>query len=403
MNRPRRLPGCLAFLFLLAGTGLWAADSAPSLASFVDNGFPDNADLRGRLFSYVIGASKDSALAFGEKQYQSSAGQVTVRVEKRSSDFLVEFINPSAAGTVQPGRGSCYIQRSLAKGNYILQARILLEDDPSCFLTLYPSGSGTRGDIVMFGASVKKGLYFSDMIYRILLLGFSDIVDATKASFDWSQVFKFGPKASDSLAAQLRAALAASAAAQPAAQANPLAPMSQPSPLALGFGGPSVKLSYAAAPSLPQLESLDPAPTGPRPLRIATAVDKAASAETLLLDLVAEGEGGARELAAADGAPAFVDDRQDPAQKPAYVDFPRYDHGIGVSALRASVYLDLQANPQSVYALVGEDGLRATLVPSYDEAGRLTFAFFAGGKETSFDELFGSARDLRLRVIRIPS
>ena len=322
-------------------------------------------------------------LAFGEKQYQSSAGQVTVRVEKRSSDFLVEFINPSASGNVQPGRGSCYIQRSLAKGNYILQARILLEDDPGCFLTLYPSGSGTRGDIVMYGASVKKGLYFSDMIYRILLLGFSDIVDATKASFDWSQVFEIRAESADSVAAQLRAALAASAAPQPAA--SPLAPLSQPSPLALGFGGPPLKLSYAAAPSLPQPESLDPAPTGPRPLRIATAVDKATSAETLLLDFVAEGEGGARELAAVDGAPAFVDDRQDPAQKPAYVDFPRYDHGIGVSALRASVYLDLQANPQSIYALVGEDGLRATLVPSYDEAGRLSFAFFAGGKETSFD------------------
>ncbi len=171
-----------------------SAESAPSIESFAANGFPDNADLRGRLFAYVIGASRDVALKYGEKQLQSAAGPVTVRVENRSADFIVEFLNANAVDPGQAGRGSVFIQRGNGKGNYILQARILLEDDPSCYLTLYPSGSGTRGDVVMYGAVVKKGLYFSDMLYRILLLSFSDIVDATSHSFDWSAVFKFGSK-----------------------------------------------------------------------------------------------------------------------------------------------------------------------------------------------------------------
>ena len=133
-----------------------SGDSAPSISAFAANGFPDNADLRGRLFTYVIGASRDVALAYGEKRLQSAAGPVTVRVEKRSSDFIVEFLDANASDADKPGRGSCFIQRSNAKGNYILQARILLEDDPGCYLSLYPSGSGTRGDIVMYGAILKK-------------------------------------------------------------------------------------------------------------------------------------------------------------------------------------------------------------------------------------------------------
>src|SRR5208283_3925348 len=124
--------------------------------------------------------------------------------------FIVEFLNANALDSSQAGRGSVFIQRGNGKGNYILQARILLEDDPSCYLSLYPSGSGTRGDIVMYGAVVKKGLYFSDMLYRILLLSFSDIVDATSHSFDWSAVFKFGSKDADAdYAGELRAAFAA--------------------------------------------------------------------------------------------------------------------------------------------------------------------------------------------------
>jgi hypothetical protein len=403
LSRPKRGSICRAFFLfvLLWGTFLWADNGRPSIASFASNGFPDNADLRGRLFSYVIGATRDTALAYGEKQLQSAAGQVTVRVEKRDADFIVEFVNASATSPGQPGRGSCYIQRSNAKGNYILQARILLEDDPTCFLTLYPSGSGTRGDIVMYGAAIKRGLYFSDMLYRILLLNFSDIVDATKNSFDWGLVFKFGPRGSDGNAAQLREALA-SVAAEPSPTAALAPALASSSPNAMGGG--ATKLSFAAAPALPAPDGLDAVPAGPRPLRIAMAVDRASSADALLLDLSASGETSARELALlSDASQGFVDGRLDPALRPSYVDFPRYDKGIDVAALRAAVFLDLQANPLSMYALIGEGGMRATLIPSFDEAGRLGFAAFSGGKETSLDELFASARDARLRVIRIPS
>lgn len=393
MRRPNRVAIVLVATLLVAAAS--SAQSSPSIADFAAKGFPDNSDLRGKLFAYVIGASRDVAVAYGEKQLQSAAGPVTVKVEKRATDFIVQFLNAGPGGAGEPGRGSCYIQRGNAKGNYILQARILLEDDPSCYLSLYPSGSGTRGDIVMYGALVKKGLYLSDMLYRILLLSFGDIVDATSRSFDWSGIFKFGPKGGEAeYLADLR-----SAEPRPDASAGP--PQAEPAQVA--------KIALASSPALPTLAVQDlaareAAAKAPRSQRIAAAIDRAPSPEALLLDLGASGETGAREISiAADGAPAFVDARSDPLAKAAYVDFPRYDaRGLAVGALRAAIYLDLQANPGSVYALLGE-GLRATVVPVYDDAGRLGFSIFSGGAELGWKDLYEAKRDAKVRIIRLPA
>jgi hypothetical protein len=374
------------------------AETAPSIANFASAGFPDNADLRGKLFAYVIGASRDVALAFGEKQLQSAAGPVTVRVEKRSADFIVEFVNSNASEAGEAGRGSCFIQRSMGKGNYILQARILLEDDPNCYLSLYPSGSGTRGDIVMYGAVVKKGLFFSDMLYRILLLSFSDIVDATSRSFDWSAVFKFGSKDADGdSAGELRSAFANASSQPEKAVAASAAP--------IGLGSVSGKVALAAAPALPSaVGQADAAGKGgPRSLRIASSIDRAASPEALLLDLASLGESGAREISFdPETAPAFVDDGGDIGARPVYSDFPRYDsRGLLFAAVRAALFLDLQSNRGSFYAVMGE-GLRAMIIPSYDEAGRLDFAVFSGGKESSWSDLSAGRRDLKARIVRVP-
>ena len=400
-------PGRIGLIFsLLIGLALSVnAEVAPSVAQFAAKGFPDNADIRGKLFAYVIGASKDVAFAYGEKQVKSAAGVVTVRVEKRSTDFIVEFLNVNATG--EAGRGSCFIQRGNAKGNYILQARILLADDPSCYLSLYPSGSGTRGDIIMYGAVVKKGLFLSDMIYRILLLSFPDIVDATSRSFDWSGVFQFGPKgseadyASELRSAELRPALVVSS--QTAEQVSSSSATASAAPI--GIGSPSMRFALAAAPAVPSAVVQDAAVVKvPRSLRIASSIEHAVSPETLVLDLASSGDSGAREVAfAADVVPAFVEDKGDLPAKAIYTDFPRYDgKGLPFMALRAAIFLDLQSNPGSVYALMAE-GLRATVVPSWDEAGRLNFAVFSGGRESSWEELSSGRHDLKARLVRIPS
>ena len=88
--------------------------------------------------------------------------------------------------------------------------------------------------------------------------------------------------------------------------------------------------------------------------------------------------------------------------KPVFADFPRYDSkGLPLAALRAALYLDLQSNPGSIYAIVG-DGIHATVIPSFDEAGRLSFAVFSGGKEASWSDVLSTKRDFKARIIRVP-
>lgn|GEM_PF-1543263 len=365
-----------------------AAQEPSSLDDFFSAKFPDNADLRAKLFSSIIGAPRELALAYGEKALQSRSGPVTVRAVKRSDDFLIEFVNGSGDS---PTMGSCYIQRSNAKG-YMVQAKILLEDDPSCYLRLYPQsqGSGTRGDVVMYGAVVKKGLYFEGMLYRIIILPFADIVDMTKRSFDWSSVYKPDAEgASAGLLAELR---------QPEAAAPAQAPQAVPA-------ASGTRTALASAPAVAgAAQSGASAKATTRAGRIAAVAERAATPDALSLELAQAGEIGAREISLQpDAAVSFGDDKGDPGFK-AYGEFPRYEAGKGISlaAARAALYIDLAANPESAYVLMG-DGLRAVVVPSFDGAGRLSFAFFADGKEAGWEELSSGRRDLKVRAVRIPA
>jgi hypothetical protein len=368
------------------------AQSASSLDDFFASVFPDNADVRAKLFSSIIGAPKDLALAYGEKAHQSRSGPVSVRAVKRQDDFIIEFIN--GAGD-RPTMGSVYIQRSNAKG-YMVQAKILLEDDPSCYLRLYPQsqGSGTRGDVVMYGAVVKKGLYFDGMLYRIIILPFADIVDMTKKAFDWGGIYGIG---SQERAEDLIADFRQGGAAAPAAPA-PAAPATQ---------GAGVKTALASAPPVPVAGVPQPAAVAKaatRAGRIAAVLERASAAESLALELAQAGEAGAREISLqGDAAAAYGDDKGDPGFS-SYGAFPRYDaaKGIPLAAARAALYLDLSSNPDSAYALVG-DGLRAVALPSFDAEGRFSFAFFADGKETAWDDLQSGKRDLKVRIVRLPA
>jgi hypothetical protein len=382
------LVAIFAFCAALCAVSSAGAQSASTLDDFFASTFPDNADLRGKLFSSIIGAPKDLALAYGEKALQSRSGPVNVRAVKRQDDFIIEFVNGSGDS---PTMGSCYIQRSNAKG-YMVQAKILLEDDPSCYLRLYPQaqGSGTRGDVVMYGAVVKKGLYFEGMLYRIIILPFADIVDMTKKAFDWGSIYRIGSqeKAEDLIAEFRQGDTAIPPAAAPASQ------------------GSGVKTALATAPAVPAAgapQSAAVVRAATRAGKIAAVVERAA-AESLALELAQAGESGAREIALQpDAAAAFGDEKGDPGFS-SFGAFPRYDaaKGLPLAAARAALYLDLSSNPDSAYAIVG-DGLRAVALPSMDAEGRFAFAFFADGKEAAWDDLQSGRRDLKVRIVRLPA
>lgn len=334
----------LAFVALAAG-----AESLPSFEHFISSGFPDNSDARGRLFSSVIGAPREQAVAFGEKVVPSSAGKVLVRTIKRSGDFVVEFLNGGDGAYSESAQGSCIIQRSNDNG-FLLQARILLQDDPTTYARLYPGGGGTRLDIVVYGAVVKKGLTVPGMLYIVLTHPFSDIVDATRRSFDWESVFRLGARSpAADFASDLRSG------------------------------------------TLPS-----------RPGHLASVLDKAASLDLLIAQLQAEGEKPLELPPAAQPPAGYADDRGELAGKAVYAAFPAYAPGVGIPAyaLRGAIYLDALLAPNSVYLLTGE-AFRAIAAPCFDDGGKLRMAFFSAGKESAWADLIASRRDLKLRVIRL--
>ncbi len=316
-----------------------ALEPAQGLDAYFRSSFPDNSDLRQKYFTSLITAPRDTVYAFGEKVLSSAkAGRVLVRGQKRSADFLVEFLNERDSGFDGPRAGSYIIQREPAKG-YILQAKILLADDPTCYARLYPQAEATRLDVVMYGAVLKKGIYVPGLIYYVLTKPFSEIVAGSKGAFDWGT------------------ALAPGAGGE--AEASP----------ADRDRAQDLSLRLAQAPSL---EAFLAGPAGRGPV----------------------------ELAGPFAAQGLADDRDPRASRLPYGEFPRYEPGKGVpaQALRAVLYLDSLASPGSVYAVSG-DGLRFVATPSPGLAGPSSFDFLSAGRDLSWTEIAAQAG--KFRILRL--
>lgn len=363
-----------------------AAESIPTLSSFLGHSFPDNTDVRKQYWNNLITAPKESVWGFSERILSSaSAGQVKVKAQKRGGDFLVQFLNSSSSQTfLDYSRGSYSIQRD-SKTGYILQAKIFLQDDPGCYVRLYPQAEGTRVDVVMYGALLKKGLYVSGLIYYVLASPFSDIVDQTKRSFDWAAVFGIdGRGRAAGLAQELHAFFSAP---------SPVLVQASMAPLSLG-GSTQAPAPAALAP-----------PTSARTLL--DAVSKASSLDALAQGLAAKGYSSSEFLtpgaspASGPQAQGLSDDSDPLAPRLPYKVFPRYEAGKGLpqASVKASLYLDSLSSPDAAYALVGED-FRALVAPSFDSLGRFSLSCFVDGREIGWDELCSKA-DKVLRVLRI--
>jgi hypothetical protein len=320
------------------------------------SGFPDNADLRSKLFSRLLGAPRDIVLKYEEGITQSASGPVLIRVVNRTDDFLIEFRNGPDGFYEQTRRGTCVVQRSGAKGNYLLQARIFLRDNPSCYLRLYPQGSTTRGDVVLYGALVKKGLAIDGMLHQALVRPLTSIVESTRRSFDWTIVFP--PTGDDSAA--------------------------------IGEASPGAG---------PRVNGLAPTEA------LVSRLEKAASVEDFLAAHVASGEAGAVELGDPVVFPVGISaERSEMGSASSFSPFPHYAAGKGIppKALRASLYLDAISSPGAQYALIGDD-LRAIAVLDLDDSGSPVMKLFVGGREASWDVVLARKTDASIRAIRLSS
>jgi hypothetical protein len=402
----KRFPLFFLIAFL---PSLLFAETGASLDSFLSKTFPDNGDLRKQYWTSLITAPKEQVYAFGEKTLSSkSAGQVKIKSTKRNSDFLIQFINASKAEAtkgsfIDYSRGSVVIQRDASTG-YFLQAKIFLQDDPGCYLRLYPQAEATRLDVVMYGALIKKGLYASGLIYYILSRPFSEIIAGTRSSFNWALVF--GPDldpASESFAREFRASL-------PAAQTTaPSLALSDPVPVRtiVQASMPSFGLISSATPSIPSQPPAQPAQNLTRSAQLVDLVTDSSSFDALALSLAAKGEVWDEVNVVGFASPSALglSNDQDPlVPATSYKAFPKYEEGKGMSlaGIKALLYLDsLNSSPSRVYALVG-DSIKALVVTYFDDEGLFHFAAFQNGKELGWEDLASAAgAGQKLRVLRM--
>ncbi len=382
-----------------------AAESNPWLDGYVARGFPENTDVRKQFWTSLITVPKESAFAFKERVLSSRPVPVKVSSTRRSNDFIIQFQNGADGAFSAWSRGSFSIERDSSTG-YFLQVKVFLQDDPSCYLRLYPQAEATRMDVVMYGAVIKKGLYLPGLVYYVLSDSFANIVGQTKGSFDWAKVFgngQGGPTAD--FADRLRAALP---------PPSPPAQSAAPSPQASGMTpavGASVAESQGMASVPPRAIPVGPAlpaapvmvTTPPRPLFLASLVARTGPAEALAAGLSAHGESWSELLPSADAPPLALglsDDGDPFVSRMPYRPFPRYEAGKGwpFVQLRAALYLDALQSPSSVYAVVGES-LRVLAVPSFDASGHFRIAFFSDTREMAWEDLL-STKEGKIRLFR---
>jgi hypothetical protein len=119
---------------------------------------------------------------------QTEAGtDVLFKAEVQEGALFLEFIPRKNKGFPLVGAGTFIIKKSLADGSF-LQAKVFVQDDPDCSLRLFPDGSRTRMDIVLYGESFQTNVVVPARFQDLLTAPFERIVELSASSVTWSLV-----------------------------------------------------------------------------------------------------------------------------------------------------------------------------------------------------------------------
>lgn len=187
------LAGFLAFLcFAPGGHGLFAQDLWPALPGDRPiHDIQENNDIRKALFDSLLNAAIAQVDKFGSRQINNSWGLWDVSVSRNKDAAYISLVperNKEFSGYSQ---GTWIIKRSAANGAFI-QAKIFLKSDPGIFARIYPNGSRSTMDIIVFGAVLYKEVPIALPFEEVLRSPFSRIRNLCAPVVDW-QLFSPDP------------------------------------------------------------------------------------------------------------------------------------------------------------------------------------------------------------------
>ena len=149
---------------------------------------PETWDARARLRDTITAPVGDILAERPRIVTQSSdATRVSFRVESQSGSVYLVFATQRGTGFPLAGSGTFIIKRSLTDGAF-LQAKIFIQDDPGCYIRLFPDDDRTVMDIFLFGEPLQTNVIIPVAFPRLLLLPAARIMEMTRDAVDWSLV-----------------------------------------------------------------------------------------------------------------------------------------------------------------------------------------------------------------------
>jgi hypothetical protein len=149
---------------------------------------PENWEARTFLREVIFAAVQDAASAPHSIVPQPETGDdVLFKTDVQEGAVYLEFINRKGKTFPLAAAGTFIIKRSLVDGSF-LQAKIFVQNDPSCYLKLFPEEDRTAMDIVLYGESFQTHVILPVTFADLLTSPFSQIIEMSRSSVDWSEV-----------------------------------------------------------------------------------------------------------------------------------------------------------------------------------------------------------------------
>ncbi len=345
--------GLCVFLMLAAAM---FAPAAQTSASFDYTALPDTNESRTRFLTSLVTANWNSAVLFSPTKFNSASGPVHVGIERREDFFYVQFLRERDGGFPLASPGNTVVQRNYQRNGDLIQAKLFLSEDPSCYIRLYPYSERTKADIILYGAVVRQGLVIPKLFYYLLRDHVSAVILQTRSGFEWESLYRApGPESeSRAFGRALREGRI--------------------------YGG------SAAGQLVSSLIQYD------APEEFLAARSRFPGTEELT-----------------EGLPLPYADDSDPLQTAQYRPFPAYSSGRGVplpaaSALAHAEARNLPGNILAAFVQDGGHGRRLFLIAGFDARGVFGIEAYDPGTRTFMDwpAYVAAHRTALVRLVRVP-
>jgi hypothetical protein len=169
---------------------------------------PDTGEARERMRDTIfapVGAAAARAAALVE---QSDGEKVSYHSEKQGDALYLVFAVRQGRSYPLAGTGTFIIKRSMRDGRFI-QAKVFLQNDPGCYLHLFPRDDRTVMDITLFGVPFQTGVALPASFDRLLTAPLAGIMELASGSVDWPLVLAPAQSPEDARLSQVAASVRA--------------------------------------------------------------------------------------------------------------------------------------------------------------------------------------------------